>query len=119
MNRNVAHTELCKQILAAVGSLPGVLAGFNPCGVAKYPREYSLEEFAVPYGWPTHKGAPDLIVIVRGVYLGLEVKTGKDIQRPEQRACQRAHDMAGARYRVVRSVDEARAEVDALARRAV
>lgn len=107
MNRSAAHTRLLKEILIAVGSLPGVIAGYNPCGVAKYPRrEDPMKYFAVPYGWPTSEGGPDLLIAVDGRLLAAEGKTGDADTTNEQKRCHEALRAAGVKVVVARSVED-------------
>ena len=107
MNRSAAHTALVRQILAAVGSLPGVIVGDNPCGVARYPRpDYPTKFFAVPYGWPYQKGSPDVLIAVFGVMLAVEVKTGAGKLTADQRVCRDALRAAGVRVIEARRVED-------------
>lgn len=108
MNRSAAHTRLVREILAAIGSLPGVIAGDNPCGRARFPRNDDPSRiFSVAFGWPVNEGAPDILVAVDGRLLCIEVKTGAGTTSPEQRQCHEALRQAGVRVVVVRSVEEA------------
>lgn len=53
-------------------------------------------------------GTPDIIgVLPGGVLFGLEAKVGKGVQNHAQRVWQARAELIGARYCVVRSVDEA------------
>lgn len=107
MNRSAAHTNLVKQILVAVGSLPGVIAADNPCGVARYPRnDDPTKFFAVPYGWPYQKGSPDILIAVFGVLLAVECKTGDARMNADQRACRDALRAAGVRVIEARRVED-------------
>ena len=54
---------------------------------------------------------PDLIVIVCGALLGLELKTPVGRQSEDQKRVERAWAEAGARYAIVRSVTDARIHV--------
>jgi hypothetical protein len=52
-------------------------------------------------------GVPDIAVIARtGVFIGLEVKAPKGVQSDNQKALQKLLEGVGARYAVVRSVDD-------------
>ena len=51
-------------------------------------------------------GLPDIIIIRDGFIIGLEVKTEKGRQSPNQVQCQKDWKEAGAEYWVVRSIDE-------------
>ncbi len=105
---SAAHTALVKEILAAIGALPGVVAGANASGQARYVSEHTGKRFHVPYGWPM-KGSPDLLVALAplGRLVALECKTGGATATAEQRACHAALRAVGVAVHVVRSVDEA------------
>lgn len=51
-------------------------------------------------------GAPDLIVLIRGAFHGIEVKTAKGRLQDTQKAAADAITKAGGGYAVVRSVDD-------------
>jgi hypothetical protein len=102
--------------MLALGAIPGVVIGLNPSGRAKYLSERTGKTFHTPYGWPiAGGGAPDIIAIVAplGRAVCLEVKTGDATTTPAQRACLDALRACGAVVAVVRSVEEARAALDA------
>lgn len=100
----MSESALQREIFAAIGALPGVVAWRNNVGVA------SQGETRVAYG-VGGKGAPDLLVEVqRGswwVAVWLEVKTPEGRVRPEQRAWHDAARRAGRHVHVVRSVEDA------------
>ena len=52
------------------------------------------------------KGVPDVIVIKDGFFIGLEIKTRKGKQSPEQKEFERRAKEAGAEYYVIKGVDE-------------
>lgn len=54
----------------------------------------------------TPKGLPDIEVIKDSCWVGLEVKSDKGKQTPEQKEFERRCKEAGVEYYVVRSVDE-------------
>jgi len=54
-------------------------------------------------------GSADIIGVCRGRAVAIEVKAGRDRQRPEQVAFQRAWERAGGLYVIARSIDDARA----------
>lgn len=56
--------------------------------------------------WFGTKGAPDVIAVIGGIYIGIECKTGKSVQTKDQRAFQEALQKAGGIYLLVRSIDE-------------
>ena len=51
-------------------------------------------------------GAPDLILVIDGKYIGVEVKNKKGVQSPAQIVFQKALEAAGGIYLLVRSLDE-------------
>lgn len=106
---SAAHTALVKEILVAIGALPGVVAGANASGQARYVSERTGKSFHVPYGWPT-KGGPDILVVVAplGRLIALECKTGDATPTKEQRSCHAALRAVGVAVHVVRGIDEAR-----------
>jgi len=110
MNR---HTQLCREIMIAIGAIPGVIVGANPTGLATYTGDRG-STWRVHYGWPSSEGGPDLLAVVAplGRLVALEVKTGSGRARPEQRAVHAALAAVGAVVAVVRSVDEARAAIE-------
>lgn len=55
------------------------------------------------------KGVPDIIVIKHGQFIGLEVKTKKGTQSPEQREFEHRVTLVGGAYAVVRSIDDVQA----------
>lgn len=54
-------------------------------------------------------GSADIVGVCRGRGVAIEVKAGRDRQRPEQIAFQRAWERAGGLYIIARSIDDARA----------
>lgn len=67
----------------------------------------------IQFGGPN--GLPDLdgFIPINGYCIrwGIEVKHGKDSQRPEQIACQKMYEAAGAIYVVARNVDDCLADL--------
>ena len=96
--------QLTDQILAACGALPGVLL-LDTRHVGKYARVY-----AAGYGPPVQigrPGQPDMIALVDGKAVGLELKSAKGRLETSQVQCHAAWRMCGTPIAVVRSVDEA------------
>lgn len=54
------------------------------------------------------KGFPDILVLMSGVCIGIEVKTKIGQQSREQKAMQKYFEEQGSRYYVVRSVEDVR-----------
>lgn len=75
----------------------------NNCGVAEMRGGFKVR-FGV--GSP---GGSDLIGLYRGRALFVEVKTPDGRQSPEQKTFQQCVERHGGIYRILRSVDEARA----------
>lgn len=59
-------------------------------------------------------GTPDLIAIIGGRFLGIEVKVGKDKQSPDQKSVQAGVEAAGGVYLIARDFESFRAAFDAL-----
>lgn len=114
-----AHTALCREILAELGSMPGIVLGSNPSGMSLLVDRRTGDKRGVQYGWPSHAGGPDLLAVVapHGRMVALECKTGNATTSPEQKACHAALRAVGVSVHVVRSVEDARralaAEVEA------
>lgn len=111
MNNSAAHHQLKRQILLAVGSLADVRLFDNPRGFD--------ERAKATYGLAA--GAGDLIGIVAsggldspaaGIFLSLEVKTGKGLPTAQQVAWRDMVNLFGGVARVVRSVADALAAVE-------
>lgn len=109
MSNGAAHTRLVHDILADLGALPGVVAGANASGRARYFNEKTSRTSVVPYGWLS-PGGPDILIALAplGRLIALECKTGQARATPEQRAVHEALRAVGVAVFVVRSVDEAR-----------
>lgn len=104
---------LQRRIVLDLGALPGVIVYRNSVGVAEHTRD---DGTVTKRAYGLGPGTPDLIVLVGDRLVGLEVKTDDGRQSPVQRQVQQQWDAIGARYRVVRSVAEARAMVDEVRR---
>lgn len=57
----------------------------------------------------TPKGLPDVVVIFKGQYIGLEVKRPGGKQSPEQKDIETRVKAAGGNYAVVYSIDDVKA----------
>lgn len=100
--------QLMDAVKVALGCMPGVIVMRNDVARAtatgtNYPKLYGLGE-----------GSPDLVCIVRGRWLGLELKTPAGRLSEAQERCHAAWRMAGAVVVVVRSVAEAIAAVEGI-----
>lgn len=98
------------QILAACGSLPGVLLLVNV--VKKLPNPYGPGMLTFGLG----EGSPDLVGAVDGRFIGLEVKVPGNVAEPHQAKLHAAWRALGCHVAVVRSVDEAREAIEACRR---
>ena len=56
--------------------------------------------------WYGVKGAPDIVCVVDGQYVGIEVKSPSGRQNEAQKAFQKSLEEAGGRYILARSVDD-------------
>jgi len=126
-----AEHRLQQQILAAIGSRPGVLVWRQnvgkapsawqvlPMALARWLRSsmgelpvgpvYISSGRLVSYGTT---GMADIMCVVGGRLVAIEVKAPKGRQSLAQVAWQRALEAAGGVYVVARSVDDAVAAVD-------
>ncbi len=93
-------------ILAACGSLPGVLLLVNT--VKRLPSPYGPGHLTFGLG----EGSPDLVGAVDGRMVGLEVKRPGERPEPHQELLHRAWRGLGVFVAVVTSVDEAVAAID-------
>ena len=67
-----------------------------------------------PSGAGARQGVPDIVCVLRGgTFLGIECKAPNGTQSPPQRGFERDCQRLGARYAVVRSLDEAVALINA------
>ena len=91
--------EISADILISITALPGALFYRQNSGLF-FTRTGRPVRAAVP-------GAADITGVYRGVPIAIEVKTAVGKQRREQAAFQRAWELAGGRYYIVRSVSDA------------
>lgn len=96
---------LADEVRDNIGALPGVIVMRNTVTYGVRKGRTNQELFGLG------KGTPDLIVIVCGALLGLELKTPAGRQSEDQKRVERAWTDAGARYRIARSVSDARIHV--------
>jgi len=101
-----SETMIVARTLQAIGSLPGVLAWRNNSGalVDRYGR---LVRFGAV-------GSPDILAIVDGLFVGLEVKRQGGRMAPQQRKWKAACERAGGVYVVIDDPAQALAVVDAI-----
>lgn len=52
------------------------------------------------------KGAPDIVAVIKGQYIGIEIKKPKGVQSPGQKEFQKNLEKAGGQYWLIRSVEE-------------
>lgn len=99
------------EIMAAIGSLPGVICMRNAVGQAIH-TDARGNTRRVTYG--LGEGSPDLVCIIAplGKWVGLEVKVPGEKPRPEQVRCHAAWRAVGAVVAVVTSVPEALAALE-------
>lgn len=96
---------LTDEVMDDLGALPGVIVMRNTVAYGVRKGRTNPELFGLG------KGTPDLIVIVCGALLGLELKTPVGRQSEGQKRVERAWTEAGAWYRLAHSVAEARGHV--------
>ncbi len=73
------------------------------------PMQRNGQQYFVRFG---AKGSPDIICVIAGRFVGLEVKDEKGKQSEDQKEFQRSLESAGGIYFLVRSIDEAMEAVE-------
>lgn len=91
------HQQVVKRVLMTL-SLPHCRVWANATGVAKS----MTGERVIRYGLP---GSSDILGIYKGVFLGVEIKTGNAKQNEQQEKFQRMVDSLGAIYVICRDTD--------------
>lgn len=94
----MTHCELVNEILLTVSPLG--MAWSNNTGVLR-----DANNRPVRYGL---NGSSDVIAIIRGRFVGIEAKVGRDKQRPNQARFAEAVRKAGGVYILARSIDDVR-----------
>lgn len=94
----MTHGDLVRDILVTVSPLG--MAWSNNTGVLR-----DKTDRPVRYGLP---GSSDIIAIIKGRFVGIEAKVGKDRQRENQANFAAAVRRAGGLYILARSVDDVR-----------
>lgn len=92
----MTHSDLVRQILLAVS--PIGLAWPNQTGALK-DQTGRLVRFGL-------SGSSDIIAVIKGRFVGIEVKVGRDRQRQNQANFAAAVQKAGGLYILARSVDD-------------
>ena len=67
-----------------------------------FTSEYAGKTRFIQFGT---KGAPDIIAVIKGIYVGIECKYGKGKQTPNQKDFQKRLEKAGGVYWLVYSVE--------------
>lgn len=99
------ESQLQDEIRLALGRVPALVLWRNNCG-------YDAQRH-VRYGVGSPGGA-DLIGLHNGRFLAVEIKTQTGRQSDEQRRFQQLVESKGGIYKILRSVDEARAWLETL-----
>jgi len=63
----------------------------------------SVRKGFIAYGTP---GAPDILAVIKGKYVGIEIKDTKGTQSEDQVKFQEALEKAGGTYLLIRSIDD-------------
>ncbi len=95
----MSEKALMDAILVAVSKLPETMIWRNNSGLL-YTKRGTPVRASIP-------GAPDLICIYKGRFIGIEVKDGRGKQEKTQKSFERACKKAGGIYILARSIDEA------------
>lgn len=109
MNNTAAHTTLMKQIRLALGADPDLVLWVN---AVTHVETYDANRGGARHahaGLPD--GSPDLVGILHGRFIGLEVKTGNGQLRPSQVLFARLIEKHGGFFAIVRSVEDALAAI--------
>lgn len=94
------HTNLIKLSLIALSKNDLATAWQNDTGVARS----MTGDRVIKFGF---KGSSDIIGITRtGKFLAVEIKTGKDDLRPEQKVFKKVIEENGGKYFMIRNEDE-------------
>lgn len=100
-----AETKLMGEIHRRLSELDGVALWRNNCGVAEHWKPGAARPDVVRYGLAV--GSADLVGVVGGRFVALEVKTPAGRVTEEQTQWLALVERCGGVGRVVRSVDEA------------
>lgn len=93
--RPMTHGDLVNSILLTLS--PHGLAWSNPTGALK------VEDRFIRYGL---SGSSDVLACIKGRFVGVEAKVGRDTHRANQRRFADAVHSAGGIYILARSVDD-------------
>ena len=97
------ETKIQSNILAAIGTMPGVAVWRSAVGNGWVRTKEGFK----PMRFGGRAGQADIIGCYWGLYFEIEVKTASGRQRPEQKDRQSAIEAAGGCYILARSVDDA------------
>lgn len=90
------HTDLVKRIVQYLNTV-GHFAWKNQTGVVR------KDGCWIQYGYP---GSPDIFCVMKGgKFLGVEVKTGDDVQKEKQKLFEDILVTTGGHYIIARSFD--------------
>lgn len=92
---------------AAIRTVTAILAKFNISIGLRQGIIAAIKKSLGHYTCTSEKGLPDIAVIYRCRYIGLEVKTAKGRQNADQKLMQQKIEKAGGAYYIVRSLDDA------------
>lgn len=104
----MSEKDIQNAIRIAVSRLPGVVMWRNNTGIAEHWNGRNVERVAYGLG----KGSADLVGIVDGRFVALEIKTERGRVSPEQQVWLDLVNARGGYGAVVRSTDEAVAAVE-------
>lgn len=95
----MTHTDLCNSVLLELSPLG--MCWLNPTGQMKV--QDANGERHIRFG---KKGSPDVLACIKGRFVGVECKVGKDRQRTDQVNFAAALSRAGGVYILAHSVDD-------------
>lgn len=93
------HTNLIKKCLLELCKIPKTRAWQSDTGIARSMDGQRIIKFGL-------KGSSDIIGVSNGRMICLEIKIGKDKQRPEQVAFQSMIEMCDGFYFIVKDEDD-------------
>jgi len=97
----------------AIRAIAAVLDKFG-LGRKKHAITAAVKRAVGHYKCTSESGLPDITVVYKGVYVGIEVKTPTGRLTKDQKLMHKKMDKAGARYIVARSINDVKEYLDEL-----
>lgn len=96
----------------AIRAVAGVLKRFRIAPATRNGIMAATKKAVGHYKCTSENGLPDITVVYRSIYVGLEVKKHDGRQSPDQKAMQKRMDKVNSHYFVVRSIDDVQKAFD-------